>query len=377
MKVWYQTFANGFYGKPRGLPKGWKEWQAKLLRPDDSSYTFLSLSSRPYRRWKIEKIDAVMRAHKFDGVDIAEPFELGWGGPLKGSYGDLSESAVSEFGAYAGYSAPPDFSRPNSKTYYLRDGERYRKWVEFRVHEVCSFLADLKVGTAEARGKRPFSIWALVNSSPMPGKSGQELVREWQGIDAVEIAKTVRPDLICFETNWPDWMTPKLPGDYPLGYRSFTVPLQATFPKLPYIFQADLGSSKGSRRSRGWIRDFEASSLKMGASGSTLYMQGIASWIYTEPPQVRRTEPIPCGIRLVFQKRIDLRSASNPDNYQFRPTLRVVSASIDGNVVDLRVKSGFRKRSYTLMIHRVKDDPRQWIFGGISHACEQRLKLKL
>ena len=245
-----------------------------------------------------------------------------------------------------------------------------------RVHEVSTFVRDLKRGTERARSGRPFSVWTLANSSPVPGRTGQQLVREWQGVDAVDIERTAKPDLICFEVNWPDWMNPALPGNYPLGYGSFTDPLRHHFPNVPFIFQADLGSSPGSRRSRQWIQQFEDASRQMGATGSTLYMHGIEKWIYTEAPQVRQTEKTPDGLLLIFQKRLEPSSAGTARNYRFTPAVKVLSAIADGNLVRLKLGGPRVGVRYLISIDNVRDDPRQWIFkGSPSNRCRQDLSV--
>jgi hypothetical protein len=377
MAVWYETFGNGFYGGPAGFPSGWQAWQMKLLNlSGDQGYTFLSLSHPAYRKWKQARVVGTMRRHAFDGVEIVEPFQMGWDGPEKGLYGDLSPAALTAFRNFSGFKAPPEFKDANSPRWYKRDRSRYRKWVEFRVHEVNEFLRGIALSVRRELPGKPLSVWALANTSPDKSVGPVELAREWQGIDAVAMARATGCDEICFQTNWPDWSNPSLPSDYPLLYKPFIEPLRRAFPKLPFIIEADYGSSEANRRSREWIAGFEKACTEAGAAGSTAYMYSIAGWNYTEPPQVREAVAADGRIKLVFQKRLERSSAEDVANYILEPPCKVAVAHWDGNEVTLDAPALKRGSRYRLRVSGVKDDPKLWIFKGkTANACDQTIEV--
>jgi len=347
MLVWYLTFGNGFFGsKPKSMPDDWKEWKAQFIGNDThTGYTFLSLSHQGYRDWKAKQIAGVLSKHAFDGVEIAEPFQMGWGGPEAGLYGDFSPAAIFRFQEQHGYPEPPDFRNPADPKWYKTDTKRYEAWCDFRVSKVNSFLKHIREAVKAKMPAKPFSVWMLANSSPIAGTIPKKLMREWQGIDAEAMAKTVRPDLVCFQTNWPDWSNPLLSGDYVNLYLPFISPFRQAFPSLPVIVQADTGSLKPMRRSRSWIELFESTCKKLGV-GSTYYMYDISLWQYTEPPKLISCEAKENQVILCFQKRIDPEIEQQLDRIQVSPTCRVARARCDGNLLYLWLK-GMKKERRT------------------------------
>jgi hypothetical protein len=360
ISLWYETFGNGFYGSSSGLPKGWEAWQMSLLNPEhDSGYTFLSLSNSTYRKWKCARIVSTLKKHNFDGIEIVEPFQMGWDGPEKGAYGDFSPAAIAAFREFSGYDSAPEFKDKTSKRWYRTDVPRYRKWIEFRVREVDGFLSQIGESVRKSAPGRPLGIWALANSSPDPAISPVAVEREWQGIDAGEMANAANADLIVFETNWPDWSNPDLQGNYPNLYRPFFEELRSKAPGVPFMVQADIGSLAPNRRSRAWLKEFEETCVKDGAAGSTSYAYPFGLWTYTEPPEVRETRIHGNRLKLVFQKRLNPKSAVDLSHYVFQGREKILAAKVDGNEVTLTV--GGLNKGDKLVVRGVEDDPKTWL----------------
>lgn len=370
--VWYQTGGNGFYSPGNPEPPNWQMWRmVHIGTVTDDSYKFMSMSHPDYIAWKKAKVVAVARNHAFDGIEIAEPFQMSWGGPENAYYGDFHPEALKAFTAFSGYAEPPDFKYPTSPRYYKTDTVRYRKWQDFRVHAANAFINEIVNGPGGLRESVPgipFCAWSLANTSPIAGRDPADVIREWQGMDAVEIARTVKPDMICIQTNWPDWITPELPGNYPLQYKSFADPLKAAFPDMPYIIQADIGSLQPMRRSREWIAAFEAACKDIGAVGNTAYMYDLALWMYTEPPKVKRVEADRTEITLIFQKCVNPASATRKENYTIigpdGQAVTIRRAVVDGNLVKLITEPLKRGRFYALSYRDVKDEPGRWFVRG-------------
>lgn len=357
MAVWYQTFGNGFYGDaPRSLPDGWQSWKQVFIGKDENvGYTFLSMSNTDYRNWKANQILNVLAKHAFDGIEIAEPFQMGWGGPETGLYGDFSKSAVDRFKAATGYGDPPSFRDRSSSLWYKSDVKRYKVWIDFRVSEVNRYLKSLRDAIKAKYPKKPFSVWMLANTSQIAGRDPASLIREWQGVDAVSMTKLVRPDLVCFQTNWPDWSNPILPGNYPNLYRSFLEPLKKAFPRQKVIFQADTGSLKGMRRSREWIDMFESTCKNLGA-GSTYYMYDISLWQYTEPPAAKSVKASSNRVTITFQKCVDPALEKALDKFQISPNAELTRVKCDGNILTCDFNGLSKGAKYRLKISQVSDD---------------------
>lgn len=363
MLVWYLTFGNGFYGSPpKSMPQGWEKWKTVFIGTDaNEGYTFLSLSHQEYRAWKARQIVEVVRKYAFDGVEVVEPFQMGWGGPETGLYGDFSPAALSRFEKQYGYTEPPNFRDPSNPKWYKTDTKRYASWCDFRVAEVSSFLKELRDAVKSSIKNKPFSVWMLANSSPIQGKNPRDLLREWQGIDAESVAKTVKPDLICFQTNWPDWSNPLLAGDYVKLYRPFIDPIKNAYPTIPLIVQADTGSLKPMRRSRQWINLFEKTCSDLGV-GSTYYMYDISLWHYTEAPRLLNCEVAKDGVILTFQKCIDPRIEKELDRIVIAPKCRIVRAKCDGNLLKLNLTGLVKGVRYRLSIQGLGDDTKRRLF---------------
>lgn len=377
--VWYQTFGNGFYGDaPSSLPRGWEAWKPTFIGTDENiGYTFLSLSSNDYREWKAKQILGVLAKHDFDGIEIAEPFQMGWGGPETGLYGDFSKSARERFKQQTGYDDPPDFRDQTRPSWYKSDVARYKAWTDFRVSEVNSFIKTLRDAAKAKYPKKPFSVWMLANTSPVPGQNPASLIREWQGVDAVSMAKLVKPDLVCFQTYWPDWSNPILPGDYPKLYVPFLGPLKKALPHQKVIFQADTGSLKQMRRGREWIAAFEKTCKDLGC-GSTYYMYDISKWMYTERPQVRSVKTVGKRVTITFQKRIDPSIENRPDQFTVDPSVRILKVRCDGNLVICDFDRLDARVQYSLRLANISDDKSKRLYDDFpAQVASATIKFRL
>ena len=372
--VWYSTFTNGFYGDPKGLPSGWERWKQVVLKPGDYGYTFLSLSSADYLTWKGAQVVATVNKHGFDGAELMEPFQVNWGGPDAADYGDLSASAIDAFRRTTGHAQPPEFADAASPRFWKTDAKLYSSWVDFRAAAVTSFLTALCKTIREGAPAKPICIWALANTPPSPGQDPVALAREWQGVDAGDMAAKAKPDLVCFQTNWPDWSAPDLPANYVERYKPFVEELRKAS-MVPFIVQADTGSNPANRRSRKWISDYELACTKLGAVGATAYSYEIALWLYTEAPEVRQVAVSGNHVLLVFQKRLDKGSAEDLKHYHLQHGMSPTRAVCDGNLVRLTVPT-LPRGSTSLKIDGVKDDlSRLLVKDQKPNVCSQTVKL--
>lgn len=338
IKVWCATFCNGVY-PPASLPNDWESWQMKMLEPArPDGFVSLCPNNPNYHAWRKADVASAVRKHRFHGVDLMEPFLPAYLGPEGPHYGCLCDHCIRAFKrAYPDAGDAPEFEDAASPRYWKTDRMLYAKWVEFRVASVVRHLDDIVNGKGGIRESCPgikVATWSL-------GCDVDDQIRklrEWEAVDGAAIVKRVKPDLHVVQTDWPDWIKPNLPSDYPLRYKPVIDSVRAAAPSIPIMLQADIGSKTNMRRGREWIAGVEKSAKRAGCQSITCYEYFIGDYMYTEPPRVVRAELEPGGIRLVFHKRLDTVSASNAANYALSSG-KIESARVDGNIVHLAVSA--------------------------------------
>ncbi|PUA38485.1 N-acyl-D-glucosamine 2-epimerase [Paenibacillus elgii] len=359
MDVWAMVIGNGTF-TTENLPPDWPEWQMTLLKPVNDGFTRLSPFSHRYVTWKKAAAAHLVRTHPFTGFEVAEPYFPEWNGLASGVYGDVGPYARAAFKQFSG-SDMPEFRYSSSPLYYKKDRGRYLLWIEFRVQAVNGFLNELINGAGGVREARPdikIATWSLAVDA---GQDPVGALREYQGMDAVEMIRTVRPDAHILQTHWPDWMRVHLPPDYIRHYRPFVESIRSVHPDIPLGIQTDIGSLARMRRSRKWIREFAKSAGELGYRFWTAYEYSIGLPMYREPPRVLRVHrPDRQLVVLEFCKRIDAESAADPSHYRcvaggqpLELAIRVIQ--VDGNVVVLQ--ADFPRVSFELFAEGIRDTP--------------------
>lgn len=356
IRVDYATFGNGTYDT-HDLPDGWQEWRMVTRQPMNDGYTRLCLNHPEYRRWKKAQIAAALRRYLFDGVHIMEPFWPEYPGPTAPAYACLCERCRSLFAQSYPGEQPPDFYDESHPRFWRKQPEVYAKWVEFRVESHTEFLNDLLNGEGGIRHTHPripVTVWILAIDVPDPAR----FVREVHGQDIVEVVRRVRPDAVCLQTHWPDWMKEDLPPSYVHAYQPMVKKARAVRPGLPIMVQADIGSQPQNRRSWQWIEAFRRACRGVGVQSTTLYEYMLGLYIYTEPPKVVRAMRTGCNtVLLVFNKRLNVQSAEQKSRYTFAPPLEINRVEVDGNLVRLHTAPIRARQRYRLTIRGVSDDP--------------------
>ncbi len=336
IRVWHSTFCHGVYSAA-DLPAGWETWQMKMRQPGrPGGFVSFCPNNPEYRKWKKTAVVAVLKRHKFDGIDLTEPFLPAYLGPESPHYGCLCAHCEAVFKAmYPGVTRIPEFEDSTSSDYWKTNRALYDKWVEFRVSTVVEFLYELVNGKDGIRENCPnlsVATWSL--GCAMPDQISK--LREWEAVDGAAIVKRVRPDIHVIQTDWPDWIKPDLPSSYVERYKPVLESIRAVAPTVPIMLQTDIGSNANMRRSAKWLAEVERMARKIGFSSTTSYEYFIGGYMYDEPPRPVEAEREPGGIRLVFSKRVDPASAGDVRNYTLNSG-QVLSAKVDGNIVHLRV----------------------------------------
>jgi hypothetical protein len=332
IQVWYVTFLNGVYTR-KDLPSDWQSWKMVtrgdlLGKPENHGFEYLCLNNYQYRHWKKAQIIAVLSRFHFDGVDLKEPYWPDYPGPGSLDFGCFCASCRNAFG-----SPLPDILHPASVRSIQRNPKLWQHWLQFRRDSLTADMNDILNGPGGIRQVCPkvrVDVWSLA----LLGRKGMQQVRDDNGEDAVQLARTLHPDALCLETDWPDWEQPNLPGNYVAGYRPFLDAVRHTGLTLPVFIEADLGSSRDDRRSVPWIERFERTCSAVGFSSPTLYEYSIAGRFYTDPPKVLTVQAAPGKVTLIFSKRLNSAVALNRARYTLTSG-HIQAIRVDGATVTL------------------------------------------
>lgn len=361
MHVDYATFGNGTYDTS-DLPEGWQQWRMVTRQPLNDGYTRLCLNHLGYRRWKKAQMVRMLREHPFDGLHIMEPYWPEYPGPDSPAYGCLCEGCKRLFHQQYGAEAPLEFMESEHPRYWRKQPDLYRKWVHFRAASHTAFLNDLVNGQGGIRHMHPravVTVWVLAIDTEDP----VAFVREVHGQDIAEVAQKVRPDQICLQTHWPDWIKANLPPTYVQAYKPLVEAVRAVRKDIPLMVQADIGSQPQNRQSWNWISLFRQACQQIGVKNSTLYEYVLGMYMYTEPPQIKRVfRQDGSKVLLVFNKRLHPVVADQPHKFLFSPPVQVLAVEVDGNLVTLRTSPLQRGRRYRLTVRDIADDPsNRWL----------------
>ncbi|GIV16426.1 MAG: hypothetical protein KatS3mg022_1861 [Armatimonadota bacterium] len=352
----YTTFGNGTYDT-HDLPDGWQEWCMVTRQPMNDGYTRLCLNHPEYRRWKKAQISDVLRRYPFDGVHIMESFWPEYPGPTSPAYACLCERCRSLFAQKYSGAQPPEFQDESRSRFWLRQPDLYAKWVEFRVQSHTEFLSDLlngEGGIRKTHPRIPVTVWILAIDVPDPVR----FVREVHGQDIAEVVRQARPDAICLQTHWHDWIKAELAPRYVRAYQPLVQAARSAKRGLPIMIQADIGSQPQNRRSWQWIDQLREACKAIGVQSTTLYEYTLGLYMYTEPPRVVKTMRTgKNSALLVFNKRLDARTAGEKSRYIFTPPLQIDHVEVDGNLVHLHTAPMRAGQRYRLSIQDVSDDP--------------------
>lgn len=261
--IWLMLPGNCMYDQ---LPE---EWEMEFVKPyAEASLRFYSFHNNEYVTWQEERVKRVFENYDFAGIGFAESYFPEWRTLYtNGHYGDVSLAARMKFTReYLGLDRSAlsfDAIRNNTEWYY--------KWQDFRVEAITDFNRRMKKAVRDANPKALFASWGIaVGSEPLAE------IREWYGLDMVEIAKEVKPDLFFIQTSYQDWGDPVLPYDYIKNYEHVRKAIQEANPNVKLAVQADIASLSFHNPGVGvrvpvWWLEFMELSTQLGYYTSTSY----------------------------------------------------------------------------------------------------------
>lgn len=337
--VWCMVFGNGTYSSGL-MPPEWREW-SMVTRAHLSGekvpvpgFERLCLNHPGYRAWKKRDMAETARVGGFDGMEIAEAFWPEYPGMESPAYSCFCDECRMSFTRmFPEESALPDILDAESPRSPGRNPGLWGKWLTFREATMRGFLDDLVNGPGGLRETSPgvaVSIWGLGLSEP----DGVRRIREDHGQDAGRTAATVKPDLYCFQTHWPDWIRGDLEPGYVRNYLPFIEQLREHAPEMPLMIQSDIGSTREAVRDRAWVEQFERVCQEMGVQSTCAYEYFIAGWTYHEPPEAVHVRRDGDHVELSFTRRIDPATAERPGGFEIDGKPAKV-AGVDGSLVRL------------------------------------------
>lgn len=363
--VWAMVIGNGTFSTER-FPAEWPSWQMRLLKEPNDGFWRLSPFSEGYVNWKKSAMAKLVAEYPFDGIEIAEPYFPEWGGIQRGVYGDVGPLAQAAFRARYGIDMP-DFTNAAAPSYYLRDVEAYRNWIDFRVEAVNGFIDEMINGAGGVREARPDIAVATWSLAILAGEDSVERLREYQGLHAPTMIEKVRPDIHFLQTHWPDWTRGDLPADYVRGYQPFVDQIREQFPELPVAVQADIGSARHMVKSGEWLKAFSHTAFALGYASWTAYEYHTGGYMYEEKPFPMHAERKSSReIVISFNKRIDEHSGMIPSCYKVWDGGALLSLTwdiiaIDGNRVTL-CSGKLPSRPFVLELNDIQDTPERLLF---------------
>ena len=327
------------------LPKGWEAW---LMECTDPEYPFqhLSFINRGYVEWFKTYVTKALGGYDFDGFVMAEPFysAYAWNEPnkTKVTYCDVSPAFQAAFKKATGNTAFPNLTDAGDPHYYRTDTKLYNDLVDYRAKTVVDVYDEIVNGPDGVRAKFPGMVvggWSLA----VDIEDAVRKLREWEGHDAEQMVRRVRPDIQFLQTHWPDWFRPEgeLPPDYAKCYAPFIAAIKRADPNMPVGLQADIGSREVMRKSAKWYKDFVKGCADNGIDSTTYYMLSTRGEVYRDAPVLKKVTRAGFGaVKLHFDQVIDPNCAGvlvgrvlegDGNNYT------VASARADGSILILTV----------------------------------------
>lgn len=356
--VWYSTFANGTYST-NDLPPGWEAWRmvtrSDLLgKPLNDGYTRLCLNHPGYRAWKKAQMANMLTNQAFEGVDLMEPHWPEYPGIESPAYACFCPQCLAAFRQqFPEEPALPDILNPAAPLYPTNNPALWQKWLSFRHASLTGFLDDLVNGPQGIRATAPGRL-ACVWTLALTDANGLQRVLEDSGEDPTEIARTVKPDLFCLQTHWPDWIRADLLPTYVNKYAPFVQAIRTGVTNQPVMIQADTGSQTQNRRNWVWIRAFEQACTKLGVQNTTIYEYFIGLYMYTEAPRIVGVKHTGERINLTFSKRLDQTTAEDVSHYELSSG-RITALTVDGNRVRLTTEGITPGTRTTITVRGLKD----------------------
>ena len=245
------------------------EWHQSFLQGGGSEWSwrvYNCLREEEFIAYTIKYLQDQFVNNGYDALHVSEPWLEVWGGPTKPSeYACFCPRCREGFQTEAGVDPYQLFDK-NSSSYYTKNPELYKKWVDFRVNTVATFVNKIITGLRKVKPDVPAYVMFLSDVSVEPGKT-----REYQAMDLERFAQI--SDGVIIETAWQDWTKSNLWPGYILAYgKEYAPRVYVEKPEAILYAQPDVGSNWDEmHRSPEWLRVFSAYANRAGFDGYIAY----------------------------------------------------------------------------------------------------------
>lgn len=245
------------------------EWHQEFLQGGGSEWSwrvYNCLREEEFIAYTIKYLQDQFVNYGYDALHVSEPWLEVWGGPTRPSeYACFCPRCREGFQIETGVDPYQLFDK-NSPSYYTKKPDLYKKWVDFRVETVATFVNKIITGLREVRPDVPAYVMFLSDVSVEPGKT-----REYQAMDLERFAQI--SDGVIIETAWQDWTKSNLWPGYILTYgKEYAPRVYAEKPQAILYAQPDVGSNWDEmHRSPEWLRVFSAYANRAGFDGYIAY----------------------------------------------------------------------------------------------------------
>lgn len=227
--VWLMLPGNCMYDQ---LPKS---WEMEFLKPyPEENLRFYSFHNEEYIEWQEQRIKRIFENYEFDGIGFAESYFPEWNTiNTNGHYGDVSLFARKKFTKDYLQLDIPVFSIDS----ILNNAELFSQWQDYRAEAILNFNIRMKNAVKKANKNTIYATWAIA----VLGGSISE-IRKHYGLDLIELAKKVSPDVFFIQTSYNEWGNPTLPSNYLTGYEYAKEAIKKANPNIRIGIQTDIAS---------------------------------------------------------------------------------------------------------------------------------------
>lgn len=227
--VWLMLPGNCMYDQ---LPKS---WEMEFLKPyPEENLRFYSFHNEEYIEWQEQRIKRIFENYEFDGIGFAESYFPEWNTiNTNGHYGDVSLFARKKFTKDYLQLDIPVFSIDS----ILNNAELFSQWQDYRAEAILNFNIRMKNAVKKANKNTIYATWAIA----VLGGSVSE-IRKHYGLDLIQLAIKVSPDVLFIQTSYNEWGNPTLPSNYFIGYNYAKDAILNANPNIKIGIQTDIAS---------------------------------------------------------------------------------------------------------------------------------------
>lgn len=293
IKVWLMVPASAFYDSSAINVNG--EYKTNWLMGIQNPQTVIgglylySFHNEEFIQWQCDKLSRIIDNYPFfDGIEFVESYFpeieqiVGRNPNASGFYGDVSSFALERFFTiFLGNTVSPV-----SFNEIINDEELYEKWVEYRIDAVNNFFKKIKEVLIAKNSSLLFAVWGQGKSER---ENQLELMREYLGLDIIQLIDIANPDYIFIQSAASDYARYPVDPEYLAEYLPIKEAIQSHNPNIPVGVQTDYVSYHYSHQATvpkldaEWLWNYYQLAQNLGFHSATAYEYGISKRLNTWP----------------------------------------------------------------------------------------------